>query len=121
VGHFRAFTSLSARRLFEAVFPGTEIRIEPRGDVLAASAILYGIAAEEFRQPELDACDPDFEVITIRAVKLPTGNGEASCGKFPRASGPLDHLRTGVCHENALSISTGLRHGTVPLSSSSSR
>ncbi len=78
-GQFWAFTSLSARRLFEAVFPGTEVTIEGHGNVLAASAFLYGMATEELQQKELDACDPDYELlITIRAVKPAPGKEAAS-------------------------------------------
>jgi hypothetical protein len=42
-----AFTSLSVQRLFEAVCPTDMIGVEAHGNVLAASAFLYGIAAEE--------------------------------------------------------------------------
>lgn len=78
-GCFWAFTSLSVRRLFEEVFPATEIRIEVHGNVLAASAFLYGMAAEELQQRELDARDPDYEVIiTVRAVRPQSSGGDAS-------------------------------------------
>lgn len=77
-GCFWAFTSLSARRLFEEVFPATEIKTETHGNVLAASAFLYGIAAEELGQSELDSDDPDYEVIvTVRAVRPASGGGDA--------------------------------------------
>lgn len=69
-GCFWGFTSLSARRLFEAVAPATAIRIEAHGNVLAAAAFLYGMAAEELEPGELDSFDPDYEVIiTVRAVR----------------------------------------------------
>jgi SAM-dependent methyltransferase len=75
-GHYWAFTSLSLRRLFEAVFPADMIAVEEHGNVLAASAFLYGIAAEELRQSELDVRDPDYEVIvTVRAVRAPDSDG----------------------------------------------
>jgi glycosyltransferase involved in cell wall biosynthesis len=70
-GHFWAFTTQSAQRLFEEVFPATDIRIEAHGNVLAANAFLYGIACEELQQKELDFCDPDYElIITVRSVKV---------------------------------------------------
>jgi SAM-dependent methyltransferase len=69
-GHFWAFTTRSAERLFEEVFPATDIRIETHGNVLAASAFLYGVASQELQQKELDYCDPDYEVIiAVRAAK----------------------------------------------------
>ncbi len=78
-GHFWAFTTQSARRLFEEVFPVTHIRVEAYGNVLAASAFLYGIAYEELQQKELDSCDPDYEVIiAVRAVKPANSDRDAS-------------------------------------------
>jgi SAM-dependent methyltransferase len=69
-GHFWSFTSQSARRLFEGVFPPAAITVEAHGNVLAATAFLYGVASQELRGRELDYTDPDYEVIiTIRAVK----------------------------------------------------
>jgi SAM-dependent methyltransferase len=78
-GCYWAFTSLSARRLLEALFPASSISIEAQGNVLAASAFLYGIAAEELRQSELDSCDPDYQVvITMRAVRPASVDGDTS-------------------------------------------
>jgi SAM-dependent methyltransferase len=74
-----AFTSPSVRRLFEAVFSAGGISIETQGNVLAACAFLYGMAAEELEQRELDARDPDYQVvITVRAVRPVRGDGDAS-------------------------------------------
>jgi len=65
-----SFTSFSAQRLFEEVFSEEKVRVQSYGNVLAASAFLYGIATEELRQEELDYRDPDYEVtIAVRAVK----------------------------------------------------
>jgi glycosyltransferase involved in cell wall biosynthesis len=69
-GEFWRFTTLSARRLFEEIFPAENVTIEAKGNVLAAIAFLHGLAAEELRQEELDYHDPNYEVsITVRAVK----------------------------------------------------
>lgn len=69
-GDYWRFTTLSARRLFEAVFPATGIEVTAYGNVLAAIAVLHGLAAEELRPEELDYGDLDYEVlITVRAVK----------------------------------------------------
>jgi hypothetical protein len=38
--------------------------------VLSAAALLYGLAVEDLRPEELEADDPDYEVIiTVRAEK----------------------------------------------------
>jgi SAM-dependent methyltransferase len=69
-GDYWRFTSLSARRLCETVFPPANVMVEANGNVLAAVAFLQGLAREDLRQEELDAKDPDYEVlITVRAVK----------------------------------------------------
>jgi ubiquinone/menaquinone biosynthesis C-methylase UbiE len=71
-----AFTNLSARRLFEEIFPSANVRVEVCGNVLAAIAFLHGLAVEELRQEELEYRDPHYEVsILVRAVK-PSGNCE---------------------------------------------
>ncbi len=69
-GCFWAFTSLSARRLFEEALSASDVRVEAYGNVLTATAFLYGMAFQELHQKELDYEDPDYEVIiTVRAVK----------------------------------------------------
>lgn len=64
-GCYLAFTPLSVRRLFEAVFSAGGITVQSQGNVLAASAFLYGMAAEELEERELDARDPDYEVVVM--------------------------------------------------------
>ena len=69
-GHFWAFTSLSAQRLFEEVFPQDHVQITPYGNVLTATAFLYGIATQELRKKELEYFDRDYEMlIGVRAMK----------------------------------------------------
>jgi len=69
-GEYWRFTSLSARRLFEEVFPADQIMVEVYGNVLTATAFLHGMAVQELRRKELDYHDSDYEVlITVRAVK----------------------------------------------------
>jgi SAM-dependent methyltransferase len=73
-GDFWRFTTLSAKKLFEEVFPSENLGIKAYGNVLVAVAFLHGLAAEELKQKELDYHDPDYEVlITVRAVKPDTG------------------------------------------------
>jgi len=69
-GHFWAFTTQSARRLFAEVFPQDHVQIRAYGNVLTAASFLYGMATEELRKEELDHFDPDYElIIAVRAVK----------------------------------------------------
>lgn len=69
-GDYWRFTDLSARRLFEEVFPAGDLQIETHGNVLAAVAFLHGLAADELKQNELDYVDADYQVsITVRAKK----------------------------------------------------
>lgn len=69
-GEYWRFTSRSARRLFEDVFAAEDVSVEAYGNVLAATAYLHGLAAEDLRREELDLRDPDYElVVTVRAVK----------------------------------------------------
>ncbi|HEX2093866.1 MAG TPA: methyltransferase domain-containing protein [Longimicrobiaceae bacterium] len=69
-GQYWSFTSLSARRCFEETFPGAQVEVEAHGNVLVASAFLFGLAVQELRRAELDHHDPDYEfLITVRVVK----------------------------------------------------
>lgn len=65
-----SFTTFSAERLFSELFHPSDLQIETYGNVLAATAFLYGLADVELEQDELDALDPHYQVvITARAVK----------------------------------------------------
>jgi hypothetical protein len=67
--HWR-FTTLSAQSLFARSFDSRDIEVRSYGNVLAAAAYLYGMAAEELRESELDHLDADYPVtITVRAVR----------------------------------------------------
>jgi hypothetical protein len=68
--HLAAPASGVYGRLFEEVFPTSDVNVEAHGNVLAASGFLYGLASQELQQKELDYCDPDYEVIiAVRAAK----------------------------------------------------
>lgn len=70
-GEYWRFTTLSARRLFDAAFSTGSVSVDSYGNVLAANAFLQGLVLEDLRTQELDYRDPDYElVITVRAVKL---------------------------------------------------
>jgi SAM-dependent methyltransferase len=69
-GDFWRFTSASTRRLCEEVFPSANIELSVYGNVRAATALLYGLAAEELQPLELDYNDPAYEVvIAVRAIR----------------------------------------------------
>ena len=69
-GDYWRFTDASALRLFGNVFGPENVAVETHGNVLIASAFLYGLATSEMKAHELDFNDPDYQVIiTVRAVK----------------------------------------------------
>jgi hypothetical protein len=58
--------------LFEEAFSAGDVHADAFGNVLAATAFLHGLAAEELTPSELDYRDPDYEfLITVIAVKSP--------------------------------------------------
>jgi SAM-dependent methyltransferase len=69
-GYYWQFTTKSARKLFEHVFPSENIQVDSHGNVLAAVAFLHGAASDDLRRKELDYVDQDYQLlICIRAVK----------------------------------------------------
>jgi SAM-dependent methyltransferase len=65
-----SFTIMSAKRLFEEIFPENNVWVDAYGNVLTAMAFLEGLATEELRREELDYYDPAYPVtIAVRAVK----------------------------------------------------
>jgi glycosyltransferase involved in cell wall biosynthesis/peptidoglycan/xylan/chitin deacetylase (PgdA/CDA1 family)/SAM-dependent methyltransferase len=86
------FTTLSARRLFEEVFPPSQVQVECHGNVLASAAFLYGLAVDELDKAELDYRDPDYELlITVKAVKAKTIEAALPVRRND-SSGPPKHL-----------------------------
>jgi Methyltransferase domain len=71
-GQYWCLTTSSARKLFEEAFAPANVDVHAYGNVLAATAFLHGVAAEELEPAELLNLDPDFEtLIAIRARKEP--------------------------------------------------
>lgn len=69
-GDWWRFTSQGAHRLFGEVFGEDAVQVRSHGNVLAACAFLYGLAAEELTEAQLAHRDPDYELLTtIRAVR----------------------------------------------------
>jgi SAM-dependent methyltransferase len=66
-----SFTKYSVRRMFESTFRTEGVHIETFGNVFAATCFLEGIAAQDVTPAELDARDPNYDVlIAVRARKL---------------------------------------------------
>ena len=71
-GDYWRLTTLSARELFETSFEPGMVEVTAHGNVLAATAFLYGLAAAELTREELDAQDDDYQlIVAIKAMKAP--------------------------------------------------
>ena len=69
-GEWWHFTSRSMRRLAEEAFGEGNVDVEAFGNVLSAAGFLYGLAASDLSQEELETRDRLYEVtIGLRAVK----------------------------------------------------
>lgn len=68
-GEYWRFTSRAVEAMLRRALPGAELHVEARGNVLAASAFLYGLAADELTPGELAVDDPDFEVVVLARAR----------------------------------------------------
>jgi SAM-dependent methyltransferase len=69
-GDYWRFTGAAVRRMFAEEFGEGAAEIDVLGNVLAATAFLHGIAAEEFDEADLLEKDPQFQMLTtVRAVR----------------------------------------------------
>lgn len=69
-GEYWRFTVQGAERLLSEVFPADSVAVQGYGNVLAATALLHGIVANELRREDLEVNDPDYVVtVAARAVK----------------------------------------------------
>lgn len=69
-GDYWRFTDISIKKAFEEVFAEGNVEVETYGNVLAATAFLHGISAEELSKEELFYKDKDYQItITIKAIK----------------------------------------------------
>ncbi len=72
---FWSFTDQSIRRLLEGSFPNAECEVTSFGNVLAATAFLQGIAANELSPAELDSHDEKYQcIIAAHVVKEIAGD-----------------------------------------------
>jgi hypothetical protein len=69
-GDYWRFTGAAMRRIFAEEFGEGAAEVDVLGNVLAATAFLQGIAAEEFDEAELLTPDPQFQMLTtVRAIR----------------------------------------------------
>jgi SAM-dependent methyltransferase len=69
-GTYWHFTCQSKRFLFEEHFEQSKVKVEAWGNILSATAFLYGLIVEDLTKEEMDFQDPRYEVlIGVRAVK----------------------------------------------------
>jgi SAM-dependent methyltransferase len=69
-GEWWHYTARSLRRLGAEAFGEANVEVASYGNVLAAAGFLYGLAASDLSEEELDAHDPLYEVVVgLRAVK----------------------------------------------------
>jgi hypothetical protein len=72
-GDWWRFTARSAQRLFAEAYGEEHVEVRQHGNVHAAAAFLYGLAAEDLDVSALERVDPDFHlVMTVRAVRSPS-------------------------------------------------
>lgn len=70
-GEYWRLTAQGVGALVRDVAPDAELSIQSYGNVLSASAFLFGLAAEDLKVNELDAEDEDFEVILGASIRKP--------------------------------------------------
>ena len=69
-GEWWHYTARSLHRLAGEAFGEANVEVASFGNVLAATGFLYGLAASDLKQEELDVHDPLFEVVVgLRATK----------------------------------------------------
>jgi SAM-dependent methyltransferase len=67
---FWRFTAASCARLFGDVFGAANVEVRTVGNVLAATAFLYGATVEEVPRAKLEVNDPFFPlIVTVRATR----------------------------------------------------
>jgi SAM-dependent methyltransferase len=72
-GHWWNLTSMSARRLAAEHFGDENVDVTTYGNVLTATAFLFGLGMYDVTTEELAYQDPAFQVtVGVRAVKRPT-------------------------------------------------
>ena len=71
-GDYWRFTTLSTRRLLEEAFRPEDVVVESYGNVLTATAFLYGLTTKDVKRSALDVRDPSYQVLIAgKATKRP--------------------------------------------------
>lgn len=69
-GDYWRFTDQAAHKLFDPVFGASNVLVQAFGNHIVAHAYVAGMAAQELRDDELSAFDPDYPiVITVVATR----------------------------------------------------
>lgn len=68
-GDYWRFTDMGIKKDFEAIFGAGNVEVSSYGNVLAATAEIQGIAAEELSEKELFAKDPLYQVLICIVAK----------------------------------------------------
>jgi SAM-dependent methyltransferase len=107
-----SFTPLAAQTLFEEAFPSLKLAVEPCGNVLAATASLHGLAAEELRARDLEHRDATYAVVLgVRAVK-PTPEWSATIvGRWQYGNAAPFAYGDDVTYRKGMAFLDG--HGTI--------
>lgn len=67
---YYSFTEKSLKKILAESFPANQVETECYGNVMVATAFLYGMSCAEVKKKQLDHRDPRFQVIiTAKAVK----------------------------------------------------
>lgn len=65
-----SFTNTSIKKILSEVFPTEKLTINTHGNVLVATAFLYGMGLPEIKKEKMDYHDPHYQVIiTAAAIK----------------------------------------------------
>lgn len=65
-----SFTDMAMKKIMAETFPNATVEVKNYGNVLSASAFLYGMGQKELTRNQLDVHDPNMQVIvTVKAIK----------------------------------------------------
>jgi SAM-dependent methyltransferase len=70
-GEYWRLTAQGLDALVSETMPGVKSDVRVYGNVLTATAFLYGLAAEDLTPQELDVVDDDFEVLVAARLQKP--------------------------------------------------
>ena len=66
-----SFTDNSISRILSEIFPSENVFVEPFGNVLVATAFLYGIGLPEIKKEQMNYNDPHYQVIICASAVKP--------------------------------------------------